>query len=237
MSQNGLEFRHELKFVISNAQRLMIENSLMGVMQRDKHLEGESYNIRSVYFDDYQHSCYYENENGTDPREKFRIRIYDCKDDFIRLELKKKEKSMTQKLQCELTRGQYDRIMSGEPLSDFGELPPLLKKFELQRMTRLLRPDIIVDYHRIPYVYTLGNVRVTFDMDVASSVDFRGFFSRELSLRPILQQDMLILEVKYDELLPGYIENIVKSAAGRKTSFSKFYLCKRYSFFGDSLCF
>ncbi len=236
MNQTNAEYRHELKFIISNTQRVIIENSLQGVMQKDTHLKGDSYNIRSIYFDDYQHSCYYENENGVDPREKFRIRTYDCDDSFIRLELKRKEHGMTQKLQCKLSLEQYQKILAGGPLQDFDKLPSLLKKFELQRKMRLLQPDIIVSYNRIPYTYALGNVRITFDSDIASSYAFDDFYKRGLSKRPILQKDMLILEVKYDELLPNYIEKIVKSVTEHKISFSKYYLCKRYSFFGDAFC-
>ena len=98
-----MEFRHELKFIISRCQMMAVENSLLGIMQKDKHLSGDSYNIRSIYFDDYQHSCYYENENGTDPREKFRIRIYNHSAGRITLECKRKERGKTRKTSCPLT--------------------------------------------------------------------------------------------------------------------------------------
>ena len=222
-------FRHELKFIVSRAQAEILKNSLNGIMQKDKHLEGESYNIRSMYFDDMYHTCFFENENGTDPREKFRIRIYDSNASFIRLELKRKQNGMTEKLQCEMTREQVEAVIRGESLGDMKTLPPLMRKFELLRMTRMLRPDIIVDYDRMPYVYNIGNVRVTFDMNVSSSTCFNEFFEKQMPKRPILQQDMLLVEVKYDELLPEYIENIVKTQANQRTTFSKYYLCKKYS--------
>lgn len=224
-----MDFRHEHKFIISRAQAQILENSLAGVMQKDPHLKGENYNIRSMYFDDYDHTCYYENENGTDPREKFRIRIYDSKDSFIRLELKKKQRGMTQKMQCVMTRQQVEQVLRGEALSDFANLPPLLKKFEMQRMTRLLRPDVIVDYDRVPLIYALGNVRVTFDMNIATSTNFEQFFDVYMPKRPILQEDMMMLEVKYDEFLPEHIESLIYPQTSQKTSFSKYYLCKKYS--------
>ena len=232
MNKNESKFRHELKFIISNSQRAILENSFKGLMQKDQHMAGDSYNIRSVYFDDYAHSCYYDNENGVDPREKFRIRIYNSDLSFIRLELKRKVNGMTQKLQCVLSDEQLNKIMNGQPLDNFDALPPLLKKFELQRLTRMLHPDIIVDYDRIPYVCSLGNVRVTFDMNIASCDNIKEFLSKNITRRPVLMTDMLILEVKYDDILPGYIENILKTVTAHKTSFSKFYLCKRYSAFG-----
>ena len=109
-------FRHENKFIISRAQKISIESAIQGVLQKDRHLLGDSYNIRSLYFDDYEHTCFYENVNGTDPREKFRIRIYNGKSEFIRLELKRKQNLMTQKLQCRMTKEQVDTVICGKPL-------------------------------------------------------------------------------------------------------------------------
>lgn len=54
-------FRHENKFIISRAQKISIESAIQGVLQKDRHLLGDSYNIRSLYFDDYEHTCFYEN--------------------------------------------------------------------------------------------------------------------------------------------------------------------------------
>ncbi len=229
MSLKQQGYRHELKFIIGRTQKEIIQNSLLGVMQKDSHLTDDSYSIRSMYFDDYDHSCYYENENGVDPREKFRIRLYDGNTDFIRLELKRKQNSMTQKKQCEMTKEQVESIVKGKPLKNFDKLPPLMKKFELQRRCKLLKPDIIVEYDRIPYVYDIGNVRITFDMNVSSSKEFDYFLTKNISKRPILMQDMIILEVKFDEFLPNYIEELIGTETMQRTSFSKYYLCKKYS--------
>lgn len=221
-------FRHENKFIISRAQKISIESAIQGVLQKDRYLLGDSYNIRSLYFDDYEHTCFYENVNGTDPREKFRIRIYNGKSEFIRLELKRKQNLMTQKLQCRMTKEQVDTVICGKPLQNFSALPPLLKKFELQRQCRLLHPDVITEYDRIPYTYSLGNVRITFDMNISGSMEFSNFFSSKMAKRPILMPDMLILEVKYDEFLPDYIEELIYTDTGQRTTFSKFYLCKYF---------
>ena len=138
-------------------------------------------------------------------------------------------KGMTKKLQSRMTREQVDAVLRGEPLADFAQLPPLLKKFELQRMCRLLRPDVIVDYDRVPYVYDLGNVRITIDRNVASSTQFEAFFCPDMMKRPVFQRDMVLLEVKYDELLPDYIENLIWEYTAQRTTFSKFYYCKKFS--------
>ena len=71
------KYRHELKYLISAAQIPILKTRIAAIMQPDAHAGADgTYAIRSLYFDDYANRCYYENIGGVDPREKFRIRIY-----------------------------------------------------------------------------------------------------------------------------------------------------------------
>ena len=84
-------FRHEFKYECSYAQLKNLQCRLSGLIPLDPHAgEDGIYNIRSLYFDDYYDRCLMENEAGTDPREKFRIRIYNHSAERISLELKEK---------------------------------------------------------------------------------------------------------------------------------------------------
>ena len=120
-------YRHELKYQIGPADHLALRQRLKAVMQQDLHTGADGrYTIRSVYFDDMDDRCFYENENGTDPREKFRIRIYNASDRRISLECKRKEHTMTNKESCRLSREQFDKILAGQqPALD----SPLLRRF------------------------------------------------------------------------------------------------------------
>ena len=64
----------------------MLRTRLSGLISLDAHAKNGHYTIRSLYFDDYDDRCLLENENGTDPREKFRIRIYNGSAERISLE-------------------------------------------------------------------------------------------------------------------------------------------------------
>ena len=99
-----VNFRHELKYLISSAEVTMLRTRLSGLISLDAHAKNGHYTIRSLYFDDYDDRCLLENENGTDPREKFRIRIYNGSAERISLECKRKERGMTHKTSCPLTR-------------------------------------------------------------------------------------------------------------------------------------
>lgn len=223
------KYRHELKYICTAAQLALLQGRIHRLLPLDSHA-GESgiYTIRSLYFDDYYDRCYYENENGTDPREKFRIRIYNGSKDRISLELKKKERGKTLKLSCPLTEEQCRTLMKGELLPDSKDYDPVLQKLLLFMRTTLMKPKIIVEYDRVPYVYKLGNVRITLDKNISSSNQIEKFLDKEICKRPIMPAGWHVLEVKFDEFLPDYIKSTLQLDSLRQTAFSKFYLCRRF---------
>ncbi len=222
-------YRHEFKYLCSYGELMTLKVRLQGLVSLDTHV-GESgvYNIRSLYFDDIYDTCYRENEAGTDPREKFRIRIYDHSSERISLELKRKVRGKTQKLSCLLTEEQCRGLMEGEIPVLQENSPALLRKLCLLMQTRHMRPKVIVEYERVPYVYPHGNVRITMDENISASNRTDRFLERQIPLRPILEAGQHILEVKYDEYLPDGIYRTIQSGNLRQTAFSKYYLCRRY---------
>ena len=72
--------------------------------------------------------------------------------------------------------------------------------------TQQLRPRVLVSYVREPYVYAAGNVRVSFDSNIRTSLFQRDFLNG--ALPDIIATDApgdIILEVKYDAFLPEII--------------------------------
>lgn len=228
--EKQMKFRHELKYVVSAAQVELIKNRVEHLLPRDAHAgEKGMYAIRSLYFDDYENRCYRENEDGTDPREKFRIRIYNHSAEKIRLECKRKERGMTHKESCPLTEMQTRMLMDGRALPDIASQPPVLRKLTMQMLTRRMRPVVIVEYERVPYVYELGNVRITLDLNVSSGKDVGAFLEESISKRPVMPAGRQLLEVKYDEYLPDFIYNNLQLENLQQTAFSKYYLCRKYT--------
>ena len=223
------KFRNELKYICSEGELIQIHSRVQMLCDADAHAGPEGiYNIRSIYFDDLQNRYFFENENGTDPREKFRIRTYNASDSRITLECKKKERSMTHKDSCQLSKEQYQKILDGT-LSASDVNSTLLEKFYLIQEQRHLQPKVIVAYERTPFVYTFGNVRITFDRNIGSSTDISAFFDPYLPVRPILPLGKNILEVKYDELLPNFLYDAMSLGSLRQTTFSKYYLCRKFT--------
>ena len=208
----------------------MLKNRINHLIPSDSHAGADGvYSIRSLYFDDYENRCLRENEDGTDPREKFRIRIYNASSERIALECKRKERGKTHKTSCPLTVEQTRLLMAGKILPDIGSQPPLLQKLTMLMLTRRMRPVVIVEYDRIPYVYKNGNVRITLDTNIRSSSAVEQFLERTIPVRPVLPTGQQLLEVKYDEYLPDFIYRSLQLHSLRQTAFSKYAICRTYT--------
>ena len=106
---------------------------------------------------------------------------------------------------------------------------PLLNKLLLQVHTKLMRPVVIVEYERTPYIFQNGNVRITFDMNISSSSPTADFFRERIPKRPIMPLGQHLLEVKYDEFLPDFIYSALNLSDLQRTNYSKYYLCRKYN--------
>lgn len=218
-------FRHELKYLINFGDRDVLKTRLLGLMSKDTHAQSGYYKIRSLYFDDFWNSSYNEKLMGISTRSKYRIRIYDDSDSVIKLEKKTKQGNYINKVSANLTREETDKILNG----DYGFLlmnpQPLCREFYVKCTSSVMRPRVIVDYEREPFVFAVGDVRLTFDSDVrAGALDF-SLFDPTLPTVNVLEPGKLVLEVKYTELLPQMIRRALPSRGAEYSAVSKYVLC------------
>lgn len=229
----GMKYRHEYKYVCNSMQSIVLKTRASGIMKRDIHAGANGYyRIRSLYFDDMEDTCYYENESGVGERDKYRIRIYNGDISRISLEKKSKNREMTLKTACRINEEICRKLMKGEKNIIDSNMTYVQKKLLLEMQLKNMSPKVIVEYVRYPFVNQNGNVRVTFDEAISSSNDIGCFLEKEIILRPILEKGQGILEVKWDEFLPDYIKKIMELDSLRWNSFSKYYLCRKYNTFG-----
>lgn len=209
---------------MTDADLTLLAGRLKSVMARDIHQEGDCYEIRSLYFDDAWDRCMDENEAGVDQREKYRIRIYDPRSGVIHLEIKEKNRGLTRKRACDLSREECLRIMDGSlPLKMDGRAP--LNSLQLQMRCSKMAPKVIIAYERTAFVHPSGNVRITFDRNIMASRYQDEFLEdRVPGMTPVLPAGLHVLEVKYDEFLPDVIAQQLEIGKLRKTAFSKYYL-------------
>lgn len=229
-------WRHEYKYLCNAIQNQILQLRAEGLLCKDAHVdETGKYRIRSVYFDDIYNNCYYENEDGTDPRAKYRIRIYNGDSSYIVLEKKKKYRGMTNKESCTISEELCNMLLRGE-YPDWNIVnDEKCKQLLLQMQIKNFKPVQIVEYERMPYVEKNGNVRITFDRNICSSNDINNFLQPQILLRPVMREGQGLMEVKWDSHLPSYIKNSFELDSLMWSTFSKFYICRKFNFHGGLL--
>lgn len=224
-------YRHEYKYPLTHGQIMIEDAKISAVASRDVHAGKDgSYNIRSLYFDDYENRCYMDNENGVDNREKYRVRIYNHQADRISLEVKRKIRGKTSKSACLITQSQCRQLMDGVIPKDIQPGQRVLQKLAILMAVRLMKPVVIVDYDRIPYVYRRqdANVRVTFDRNITSVSQVQSFLDEKICGRGVLPAGWALMEVKFDSFLPDEIHGLLQLDGLSASTFSKYYLCRKF---------
>jgi len=205
---------------------LCIRQRLEAVAERDLHAKNGRYLIRSLYFDTPDDRALKEKINGVDVREKFRIRYYDDDLSFIRLEKKSKRHGLGTKDNAKLTADEVQRIIYGDTEWMKESDRPLLRELYLKMKNSLLRPRTIVDYTREPFIYEPGNVRVTLDYNIRTGLACTDLLKRDVPTVPV-NDDPIILEVKWDEFLPSVIRAAVQINV-RECAYSKYAECRMF---------
>ena len=220
-----MKFRHEYKYNLSQGDYLNLRTRLRAALSPDPHAgpTGE-YLIRSVYFDNADDKALREKLDGVNQREKFRVRYYNGDPSYIALEKKSKVNGLCHKTGCLLAAEEADRIFHGDTawMKNCGRAAAaeLCVKMESQQ----LRPRIIVDYTREPFIFPAGNVRITLDRDIRSGAFCPDLLEKQVVTLPTGGD--VLLEVKYDEFLPEFIRNIVQLGDRRAGAFSKYAACR-----------
>lgn len=220
--------RHEYKHRINYEDYLVIKSRLQALAKPDSHAGPEGkYLVHSLYFDNLHDKALREKIDGVEGREKFRIRYYNDDTDYICLEKKSKLHGLCGKQSAPLAREEAVRICNG----DIGFMPvsdrPLLWELYAKMKYQLLRPRVIVDYEREPFVYGPGNVRITFDSNIRTGLYHNRLFEGELHTVPT-ERGCVILEVKYDAFLPEIMEKAVRVPNRQASAFSKYAVCRMY---------
>ncbi len=221
------KYRHELKFKISESASEVLKQKLSLIMATDDNafFEDGSYLIKSLYFDDLNSKSYYEKMDGVLYRKKYRIRIYNDDDSFIRLEKKMKHNNMTAKEQMLISKDIYCKILNGN-YDEIHNAEGLLLEFLNDAKTKGLIPSIIVGYHRIAFIYPISDVRITFDSNIESGLYNYDLFDSNMPTYRVDEKGKIVLEVKFNEVLPLHIANILNDIPSCREAVSKFAICR-----------
>ena len=223
-------YRHELKYSVSYMDYLTIRNRIRNLMKPDPHTGPDGrYRIRSIYFDNADDKALKEKVAGVAKREKFRIRYYNDDLSFITLEKKMKIGCLCLKYDAPITEDECRKILAGD--TDFMIEHPneLVRELYAKMKYQRLRPRVLVSYVREPYIYAPGNVRITFDSQIRTSLYSKEFLTQEISdISATDSPEDMLMEVKYDAFLPTVIQDMIQLKDVRQDTFSKYGACRRF---------
>nr|WP_320023987.1 polyphosphate polymerase domain-containing protein [uncultured Acetobacterium sp.] len=224
-----MKFRHEHKHYINYMDYLVIQSKLKAIMKPDANTNADGeYQIRSLYFDDYNDTALKDKINGINYREKFRIRCYNNNFDYINLEKKSKINGLCLKIKASITKEQTAAILACQIEWMASSDKPLIVELYSKMKSGQLRPKTIVDYDREAYVYGAGNVRVTFDKNIRTGLFNTDLFNANLPT-VATGEVQILLEIKYDNFIPEVISNIVQLDGRRRTAYSKYAASRIFS--------
>ena len=192
--------------------------------------ENNEYHIRSLYFDTIYNTALYDKINGQQNRDKYRIRIYNLSDRVIKLECKTKVGSLISKRSLSIPRDLCEQLMAGDPYGLETTRSGLLTDVYREMTVNLLRPVVLVDYVREAYLHPAEEVRITFDKQLRSGLRSTDLFNPDVPTVPPFDNGEIILEVKYNQVMPPYIRDLLCTYCpnAQQSAISKYTWCRRF---------
>ncbi|MFI3231462.1 MAG: polyphosphate polymerase domain-containing protein [bacterium] len=199
-------------------------NKLLEVMKEHMQLDDYGwYNISNIYFDTPSFLLIRNSLDKPNYKEKLRVRSYGAvtDDQKVFIEIKKKYDGVVYKRRITTTKKQaFDYLVKGKELAKPSqiskELDYLLEHYEN------LEPAVFLAYEREGY---FGNVdpelRVTFDHNIRMR-NYDISLSKENYGDRILDENLVLLEVKTPTGLPFWLVNFFSENKIYKASFSKY---------------
>ena len=216
-----METRQEVKYLISVPEAQAIRINLSALASPDPYADPDGwYRVHSLYFDDPWDTALQNAMAGVGRQEKYRLRYYQEKPEWVMLERKTKDgllrgkerEMLTPEETASLKRGDMDWMKTDER--------ELLRRFYGAWRTRMLRIRSAVSYDRMAYTFGPGEVRVTMDRRI------RVGRANGLESLPVLvpprEEPGIVLEIKWGEYLPAAIRRAVTLKGKWPSAYSKY---------------
>lgn len=222
--------REEKKFLIGIHEFISKSHQLQKVLMEDSHNGTHGYMIRSLYFDTPYDTDFFEKQAGTELRRKVRLRIYDPDADYAMLEMKQKQGERQLKRSLKVSREDAERIIKCDysPLLKYGE--PFAAEIYAFMQSKCYRPCTVVQYNRKAFIAKENKIRITFDNRIVATESCFDIFSDKLNMNPVLDPYDVVLEVKYNGFLLGYIKEMINSIDKSELSVSKYVLARQNAY-------
>jgi hypothetical protein len=234
MKENQIHYRYEFKYILNKKTSDQIEKEARNFMIYDGHVKKElnnKYFVRSLYFENNFSSNFYEKVDGMKIRRKYRLRTYSNFFDPkvpIFFEVKGRISERTYKKRINIKNKYLNLFLSQSQNFNLLNLYPnneMIINFIFDSFRKNLKPLILVDYKRRPYINKFGlYFRLTFDTNLLSSKTNNLFSNDKYSSWLECKAGYTILEVKFDRSIPAWFHRVIQCYNLKRRSVSKFVL-------------
>jgi len=222
--------RYELKISINCKMKQQVLQLASSWLKADEHGDNNAqYPIHSLYFDSPDFECYWEKQDGVDIRRKIRLRYYplsfEIKDWVFFLECKHRINQCVYKKRLKLDNSQGSKI-----LKDFRHLHDLKnssstvpEEVVLAINAKSYHPVLITSYIREAWTGKEDpSLRLTFDHYISASKP-GNFDTSPLSGNNLATDaGVIVMEVKFNNVIPCWIREIIAILGLRVQRFSKY---------------
>ena len=234
MKENQILYRYEFKYILNKKISDQIEKEARNFMIYDGHVKKKldnKYFVRSLYFENNFSSNFYEKVDGMKIRKKYRLRTYSNFFDPkvpIFFEVKGRISERTYKKRINIKNKYLNLFLSQSQnfnLLNLYSNNEMIINFIFDSFRKNLKPLILVDYKRRPYINKFGlYFRLTFDTNLLSSKTNNLFSNDKYSSWLECKAGYTILEVKFDRSIPAWFHRIIQCYNLKRKSISKFVL-------------
>ncbi len=229
--------RFEFKYVIHPARVDPIRRFARDHLQHDPHAHPEqdwAYDVHSLYLDGPSYSLCRATLQGLKNRFKLRVRFYD--DDPaspVFFEIKRRQGDVILKRRAKVRRESVDRLIRHawptrtdlcDP--DDGRQLDALVEFCSLRNALGAQGRVFVSYSRTAFVSPgSDSVRMTFDHDLHGARFHGRFALPDRRDRKFPQTGGVVLELKFTDMFPNWMREMVEIFNLERTSFAKYVRC------------
>ena len=229
--------RFEYKYIVHNKHLSQLRDTIFPFLEIDEFAFAEienEYTVRSIYFDTPSYDFYFEKVEGIKNRKKVRLRGYNNfqKGNQVFLEIKRKYDIPIIKYRSPLLYENalkifQEKTLNGYAINKFENMVGYQnsKRFFYQVFSKNLRPVVNVVYEREAFYSKFDRtVRITFDKNLRSIgyPALENLYS-EQGLKSALS-DHFILEVKFNNFFPSWLNPIISRFGLLKQSASKYVI-------------
>ena len=137
--------------------------------------------------------------------------------------------SLCLKCDAPITEAECRKLLKGDLIWMKDHPETLVQELYAKMRYQQLKPRVLVSYVREPYIYPPGNVRVTFDSNIRTTMFHQEFLTKEVfDISATNLPEDRFLEVKFDKYLPEIIQDLIQVNGLRQQAFSKYVACRTF---------